>query len=281
MTVIQALTQSVDAVRRNPLLIGLSVAFALLQVPAVVAPQLAPLVSVLLSLGASAVAVVVAPLVMGGMIALGAESLDGDARFGTFLQRAREHFLRLFVAYLLVVVVLSMIGIVGSLVGGVLALLVGVSAASAGLSTNATIFGTLLFAVGFSLLTVVPGFFVQFFGHAVVLDDKSVTESLTRSASLVWQNLSTVFGYFLVVSSVGVIAGVVGAVGSLVGSAPAVAALGLPELSTPVVVAAQVAGILVVGALSSLFWPFSVAVYTQIRDRTVDDDGPTADATLA
>ncbi|MFB6175964.1 MAG: hypothetical protein ABEI99_02250 [Halobaculum sp.] len=278
MVVTNSLGESLDALRRNPILIVLSVVFGLLQLPSVAAQSLGPMLSAVVSLGFSALLVLIVPFVFGGMVGMAREALDGETDLGTFVESGKANYLRLLGAYVLFLVVITVLSFGSSIVAGIAAVFVGVSAASGAGGGAAAGAGVLiaLLTVGIVLLvTLLPTFFVQFFAHAIVLDDAGVVGGFTRSAGLVRRNVLTVFGYFLVVLVVGLVGGALGGVGSLL-TLPSETAgtMGLPSLSIGTGLAIQAVGTLVVGLLSSVFWPFSVSVYTAIRDRTVDHGGP-------
>lgn len=267
MVVTESFGESIGALRRNPILIVLSILFGLLQLPSLAAQSLGPLASALVSLGFSAIFLLIVPFVFGGMVGLSREALDGTANLDTFLQSAKANYLRLLGAYVLFVVAISILSFGATFLGGILVGVVGISGAAAGGSAAAgaaVLVGVITVGVVL-LVTLVPAFVFQFFAHAIVLDDEGVAGCFKRSAGLVRRNLPTVFGYFLIVTLVGVLGGVIGGVGSLLSLPPeAAAGVGLPSLSTGAALVVQAVGMLVLGALSSVFWPFSVSVYSAI-----------------
>ncbi len=273
MVVTNSLGKSIDALRRNPILILLSILFGLLQLPSLAAQSLGPLASAAVSLGFSAVFFLIVPFVFAGMVGMSREALDGTTGLDRFLEFGKSNYLRLLGAYVLFLGLVTVLSIGSSIVAGIVSFVVGLSATAGAGGSAAAGTGLLIgvLTVGIVLfVTLLPTFFLQFFAHAIVLDDQGVVGGFTRSAGLVRRNFLTVFGYFLIVMTVGFVGGALGGVGSLLTMpAEATQSLGLPSFSTGAVLAIQVVGMLVVGLVSSVFWPFSVSVYTSIRDRTV------------
>jgi hypothetical protein len=271
MVVTNSFGKSIAALRRNPILIVLSILFGLLQLPSLAAQSLGPLASAAVSLTFSAVFVLIVPFVFAGMVGMSREALDGTTGLDRFLEFGKSNYLRLLGAYVLFLGLVTVLSVGSSILAGIVAFVVGISAtagagaaAGTGLLIGVLTVGIVLF------VTLLPTFFLQFFAHAIVLDDQGVVGGFTRSAGLVRRNFLTVFGYFLIVMTVGFVGGALGGVGSLLTMpAEATQSLGLPSFSTGAVLAIQAVGMLVVGLVSSLFWPFSVSVYSAISDRTV------------
>ncbi len=263
MSILESLTSAVGAVRRNPVILVVSIAFALLQTPSLAANQFSPAVASALSLFTSAVSLLVTPFVFAGAIVLAAEALDGDTGLNSFVSAGKTHYLRVLGAYVLLVVVVIVISLVGIFVAGATAVIVNTGVSNVFLS------GTLGVLVGV-VLVLLPTFFLQFFAHAIVLDGQGITDGFRRSAGVVRRNLLTVAGYTAVIVVLSSVGGAVGAVASIAG-APQATSLGVQTLSTPVLVGLQLLATLFTGLFAAVFWPFSVAVYRSIRDRTVAD----------
>lgn len=265
----QSLSSALAAVRRNPIIVAVSVVFGFLQSPGWISPMVDSSLASLVTLGASAVSVLVAPFVMAGMISLSAEALDGRTSFDTFLQSGRENYVHVLAAYVLLLVVASIMTIPLFVVGTITVIYVGFSAVAvltggapltAGAAALFGVFGLLL------LLTLIPVFFVQFFAHAIVLDGASVADSFTRSVSLVRRNVRTVLGYFLTLFGIGALVVLVSAVASVFQVATQLPGgfFGVPVLPSPVILAVQIVAAVVIWTISSVYWPFSVAVYRSI-----------------
>lgn len=274
MSVLQSFTASLDAIRRNPILLAVGIAVGLLQLPSLAAAQFDPLVSSLVSLGSSVVTLLVVPFVFAGAIGLSAAALDGEARLDTLIEAGKRNYVTVLAAYLLLLVGFGVFFGAGLVVIAILAAVVAFG--GAGLAASAIVIPIALIA---TLLLLVPLLFVQFFAHAIVLDDQGITDSFRRSAGLVRRNLVTVAGYAAILLVLSMITGSVGGVASLAGT-PAGASLSLPTLSTPAVIAVQAVTSVLTGLVTAVFWPFSVAVYRSIRDRTLTD-GSAGQATPA
>lgn len=258
--VLASLSKATGALRRNPVIVALSVAFGLLQLPSVVAQEFGPVAQIGLSIGSFLVSVLVVPFVFAGMIGLSDEALDGRAGFGAFLRHGRNNYLSVLGAYLLLIVTLGIFSVVTSVVGGILAAVIGASiGGTSGFAVGVAVFGLSFFVV------LLPVFFVQFFGHAIVLDDADVGESIRQSGGVVRRNLRVVVGYFAVVFALGLVGGLVGGVQSIT-TTPGID-LGIADTT---VLAIQLAGVLLTGIVSSVFWPFSVAIYRRITAGTDD-----------
>jgi hypothetical protein len=120
-----------------------------------------------------------------------------------------------------------------------------------------------------ALAYLVAFLFVQFYAQAIVVDDYSVTDSFTRSASLVRQHLLSTLGYSLVSLVIGGLAGaVVGVSSTVVGNAPN--ALDV-EFTSPAVIAGILLLVVVLSTLSSAFTSlYSVAFYRDISPNETD-----------
>lgn len=256
--VLASFRQAIGALRRNPVIIALSVAFGVLQVPSFVAQEFSPVVQVGLSVGSFLVSVLVVPFVFAGMIGVCDEALDGQVSLGTFLRHGRDNYLAVLGAYLLLIVTFGIFSVLTSIVGGLLAAVIG---ASVGGTTGFTV-GVVVFGLSF-LAVLLPAFFVQFFGHAIVLDDAGVGKSFRRSVGVVRRNLRVVAVYFGVVFAIGLVGGLVGGIQSVT-TAPGID-IGVADTTVLVL---QTVGVLLTGIVSSVFWPFSVAIYRRITSDT-------------
>ena len=152
--------------------------------------------SPLLSAGASLAWLVVFPFVLGGFLGTARAAIEGtDTPVSQFVTAARTHYLRLFLATMVFVLLVLGTAIVLGLVGFILGI---------GSMALAAIHEMAAFAVGVgsllvwlvSILAVIM--FVQFYDVAIVIEDQSVTDSFRRSVALVRSNLKSVTGFSLV-----------------------------------------------------------------------------------
>ncbi|MEZ3145748.1 hypothetical protein [Halobaculum sp. MBLA0143] len=289
MTLSRSLVAAVGAVRKSPALLAVAAVFTVVQIGVVAAQGLVPASALpLYSTATSLVSFVTTPLLLAGIVPLSAAALDGDGGFGTFLAGVREHVLRVFVGFLGLGAVGAVVGVVGVVVFVILSFVVGVGvlAVADGLTAGLAL---LAFALLFVTLLTVPLVAVHFFAHAITLDGLGVGDAFGRSVAVVRGSLLTTLGYTVVLMAFGTVGFLVGIVGSLDGTpgtftstpggADAAAAQldWYPLLSTTEAVALQAVGAVFLAVVTAVFWPFSVAVYRELRDRVVEDGGDASD----
>jgi len=201
---IDALGLTGDALRRNPVLVAGAAILALGATVSQVASNLIPLVGGLLGL----LYLFVEPLLTGGYLGMANQAVDGDTGLDGFVQNAKDNYLRLLGARLLVfgvaiVVAIALVivfavlgaGILGSLdtaAGGEPGSAVGAAAGAASLA----ILGLFLVVV---LLFLLVAFLLQFYEAAIVLADAGVIESFRYSFQLVRDNVVSALGYSVLV----------------------------------------------------------------------------------
>ena len=115
-------------------------------------------------------------------------------------------------------------------------------------------------------------FFVQFYAHAVVLDDTDLVAGFRRSVGLVRHNLLSAFGYTVILFVGGIVFGGIAAVssaitavvfgGGMTDGSPA--AEMLPALSPAIAVIGLVVYVVVVGLMGAFYGTYSVAFYRSI-----------------
>jgi hypothetical protein len=285
MAVVQALQEAGVALRRNPLIAGVVLVLVAIQLPTQFAQVADPIVATGISAVFSLVMVVVAPFLFGGLLGMADEALDGTTGFDTFIAAGKQYYTSMLGAYLLMLGGMVVLWIVGSVVS--IALIAVIGAASGGVSGTASpaFIAMFLVGVGVSLLVLfLPLFFVQFYGQAIVLDDKSAIGGFKRSVGLVRRNLIPVFVYSLLVFVGGMFFGLLGSIPSMMLSRSTTQVLltvPLPDLSLPVVVALTVVGNVLLGVLGSLFLVFSVAFYRTLNTAEDTGDSPSTRGTVA
>jgi hypothetical protein len=146
--------------------------------------------------GASLAWLIVFPFVLGGFIETARAAIEGAETSGThFLTAARTHYLRLLLGTVVFVLVVLGTAIGLGLVGFVLGVGSMALAAVHEMAAFAAGVGSMLLWL-VSILVVIM--FVQFYDVAIVVEDRSVTDSFRRSVALVRSNLKSVAGFSLV-----------------------------------------------------------------------------------
>jgi len=271
MAVFAALRRSPGAVVRNPVLLVPILAAVLIQLPTILLQSVNPILASVASLVTSLLFVAVIPFFQAGLLAMADEALDGPTSLATFVDGGKRYYVPVLVAYLAILAVnagVGMLAVVVAFAGG--AVVLGAGAAGATLPVVAAV-GVLLAVVALCYLAVV--FLVQFYGQAIVLEDRGAVDGLKRSVAVVRGNLAGSLGYAVVAGVLGGVVGAVVGVGSALTSAgrtpaggeaaPPTAGL-LPEVSLPVVVAVGVAAVALLTLVSGVLTVFSVAFYREV-----------------
>lgn len=260
MGALTALQRSPGALMRNPVLVIPVLIVGLFQVPQLLLQAVNPLLASVVSLGVSALFVFIMPFFQGGIIGMADEALERRTRLGSFVADGKAHYVRMLVAYLLLLVigvVLFITFFVISFVGSILVLphleFSGVALGVAGLFS-------LIFFLPFLLFV----FFIQFYGQAIVLDNEGAIGGIKRSASLVRQNLLSTFGYTLIGAVFGGGLGLVLGALSMLASPASAQVFELPQFPMPTLAAAVLVVILLASVMGSFLAIFSVAFYREI-----------------
>lgn len=267
-----ALRRTPSTLASNPVLFVPVLVLTLLQVPQLLLQSSAPILASILSLALSALYLVLVPFVQAGLIGMADEALDGRTSLSTFVAAGKEHFVSVFVVYLILLAVNIALGVIAFIAGivGVVSFYPGGAAGTGGPNTAllAVVAVVVLAAV---LAYLVVAFLIQFYGQAIVIDDYGAIDSIRHSVGVVRRNVVSVLGYTLLV---GVLAGAFGLVVGL-GSALAAPsmsgapvdpfAVGLPSLGA---VGAS-ALVVVLGTLfGGFFGTLSVAYYRELTAET-------------
>lgn len=275
--VVQALQAGSSALRRNPSIVGIMLVISLLQLPTQFAQLAGPVASAVLSIGVSAVFILLVPFVFAGMLGMADEALDGKTSLSTFVETGKQYYLSMMGAYLLVLgggIILGIVAFIGFAVLGITVF--GVLGGASGAGVSGVALGGIALAVLVGLfLLFVPLFFVQFYGQAIVLDGESAVGGFKRSMSLVRRNLGSVFGYSILVFGVGIVFGLVTSIPSTllsVQTAQPSPPPGFPEVPLLILAGLIIAGTVLMGLVGSLFLTFSVAFYRSLDSTSTDDD---------
>jgi len=121
---------------------------------------------------------------------------------GSFVRYGKQYYLSIFGAFLLILAMMTALGIVALL----LAVVVFLSYSATGQSLAVLVIGGVagLVVVG---LYVTVSVFLQFHGHAIVIEDMGAVDGIKRSAEVVTENIRAVVGFFVVTLSGSLVVG--------------------------------------------------------------------------
>lgn len=260
MGAISAAREALSAVKRNPVIIAVTLLIGILQIPQLITQYLDSLVALAVGAIVSLAFLLFFPFYFGGIIGMASEALQGKTSFQTFLREGRANYASMFGAYVLLIVLMVVyliVLVVAGGVGGVLAF----SAGSAGIGTGSFLITAAIVLLLFLLLFGFI-FFTQFFGQAIVLDDRSATGGFRGSISAVRGNKLSTLGYMVLIL---IFSAVAGALGGVIGALPAI--MGTQNVFVIIVVLSVVLA-LVTGVLGAFTTTYGVAFYKQIRSPT-------------
>lgn len=246
---------------RNPIVFVPVLAWTCIQVPGPLLREVNPLLASAFSPWRPLLLITVTPFVHAGLIGMADEALDGSTSLRTFVRTGREHYASVFPAYIVVASVNTVLGF-GILLGVAFLFLFGAGAPNL---IALVIGGVVVLVLVASLLVLV---FIQFYGHAIVIDGAGFVEGLKRSASLVRQHLLRTLGYSVLGSITAAIfaVGVVASYLWLCSWNPTTFGLPLPQLSAPEIAGGTALVLAVQTLVGGAFATYSVAFYHAISD---------------
>jgi len=268
MAAIRSLQPALRSLVRNPILLVVTGAVGILQLPQLLAPTTGPLLSTVISLGMSGVLLLFLPFYQGGILGMGDEARNGSTSIGTLIEVGKSNYVSLLLSYVVVLAIAVAFGIIVGLltvVGGI-GLIAGGGQSSPGfLAVSPAILAvggivSLLLVVGY-LGTMV---FIQFYGHEIVLNDAAVGEAFTGSIGLVRNNLLSTIGYSLIIFGGGGLIGAISAATSFLVAPQEPFQSFVPELSLPLVVGAAVVSLLATAVLGAFYATYSVTFYREL-----------------
>jgi len=279
MAALQSLRPAVSGIVRNPILVLVTAVYGLFQLPNLLVESTRPMLAAAISLVTFGVMIVVLPFYQGGLLGMADEATAGKTRLGTLIAVGKANYVPLLLGYFALLAVNMVFGFVAFM--GMLIVVIGGSVAGMGgdgaAAVDAPAVGfdpTLLIlvgivAVGLVLAYLLVTFFLQFYAHAVVLDDTELVDGFRRSAGLVRSNLLSTFGYTLLLTIGGLLVGVLAAAGSIVFGPQQPPGSPFADLiaiePTPAVVAAVAIGyVLLTGIAGAFYATYSVAFYRNI-----------------
>lgn len=261
MSALASLPRAVRGLGRNPVLVAIVGVFAAIQLPQILFPPTNPFVAAIVSLVLTGVMVVLVPFFQGGILQMGTEAIDGRTSLSSFLAAGRDNYVRLFLGYLAILAINVGLGML--LFGAIFLVGVGAFAAAGMDPTTLVLVGLLgLFVVAVYLLVA---FFLQFYGHAIVLDDERVIDGFRRSVRLVRSHLWSTLGYSLIVGVGSMLFGGLGGALSIVLSPQSTNPPLAVDLGTPLVVGAAALYVLILAIAGAFYATYSVSFYRSIR----------------
>ena len=261
MGALNSLRPAARGLVRNPALLLVTGVFTLLQLPQLLLQSWNPLLAAVLSVGLSVLLLVFVPFYQGGLLAMAGEALAGTTDLATFVREGKSNYLALLLGYFLVLAIQTVFGIV-AFVGGITTLFVVIaSEGEPGLAVYAVVgaLGTLLL-----LAYLVALFFVQFYGHAIVLDDTDAIEGFERSIALVRANLVSALGYSLIMGVGGGAVGIVAGLSSLAFAPERPEWIPLADLSMSVLAVAALVYFAAIALLGAFWATYSVEFYQRM-----------------
>lgn len=213
MAVLQALRDAVETLQRNPVLFVAAALYGLAQAPGLLLQVSGNPFLNLASSGYNLLFYLVMPFFLGGTIAMAREGLSGPTDLSRLWSGGKTYYLRILVVVLIGLVVYFVVGFgmflllialvlaLGANVGSVLA---GHGAGLGGASMAAVAaIGVLLLLFAVVILAVL--FLLQFYAHAIVVDDADAVGSLKRSYAVARGNVVSVLGYDVLATVLGVL----------------------------------------------------------------------------
>lgn len=282
MAALQALRPAAGGIARNPILIAITALYGLAQLPNLLIQPTRPLFASLISLAMMGLLLVVLPFFQGGMLAMASEAIRGETTLSTLVDEGKANYVSLLLAYF----VLLAINLIFSFVVffGIIIAVVGTSFGAASgsggfgdpMSTTGGIPGGLtlltvlgIVAVGLALVYFLITFFIQFYAHAIVLDDRELVDGFRRSVGVVRSNLLSVLGYsILLVIGAGLVGTLAAAASFAVAPQPAgspIAELIPFDPTTATAVVGAIGYVLLTGLFGAFYATYSVAFYESVR----------------
>ncbi|QHS17822.1 hypothetical protein GWK26_12065 [haloarchaeon 3A1-DGR] len=264
MAALRSLRPAVGALTRNPILIVLVGLYGLVQLPQFALQQSRPLVAAAVSLGITGLMILFVPFFQGGIISMADAALSGRTGLDDFIAAGKANYVSLLVAYLAVFAINLVFGFIAFL-AGLLVVVFGGAGLLAGSPEMGLATLAIVAIVGllFALVYLVVNFAIQFYAHAIVLDDADIIGGFKRSVGLVRRNILSVLGYTVILIAGSVVIGGLSAGASMLLS-PQPAALPLPEASLPLLVVAAVVYVVTIAIGGAFYAAYSVAFYRSI-----------------
>ena len=265
MAALKSLPPAVGALLRNPVLIVLVGLYGLIQLPQLLLQPSQPILAAVVSLGASGVLLLAMPFIQGGLLGMADEALSGRTNLGTFIAEGKRNYVRLLLGYLAIFAINLILGFVAFfaiIIGGI-----GFGLAAGNGQPNLAVLAVVAVVGLLALFAyLLFAFFIQFYGHAVVLSGSELVAGFKQSVALVRQNLLSTFGYSLILLVGGVVIGGISGLASFVFTPqPADLPFSLPEFSTALVAVAAIVYVVGIALLGGFYATYSVSFYRSIE----------------
>ncbi len=191
------------------------------------------------------------------------EALSGRTKLGTFIAEGKRNYVTLLLGYLAIFAINLVLGFVAffAIIIGGIGFAAGNGQPNLAVLAVVTVVGLLaLFAY------LLFAFFIQFYGHAVVLSGSELVAGFKQSVTLVRQNLLSTFGYSLILLVGGVVIGSISGLASFVFTPqPADLPFSLPEFSPVLVAVAVIVYVVGIAVLGGFYATYSVSFYRSIE----------------
>ena len=267
MAAINSLTKVPGLLGSNPVLFVPLVVLYILTSIQTVSQSMDPIVGAVIGLVFSGVFILVTPLFHGGTIGMTNEAAtSGRTSLGSFVTFGKHYYLSVLGAYLLFIAIMIALFVVGGIAAALVAVIYLTVSESVAVIAVGALLGVLLVGVYLAISIL-----LQFYAHAIVIEDYGAVDSLKRSASVVRQNLFSVLGYFAVL---------------LVGGAVILAMYGLLLWASPVDLFAEpgtvtvgaalteaLLTVVVLGPAGAVYLVYSVLFYRSLLGEGVSSNG--------
>ena len=267
MAAINSLTKVPGLLGSNPVLFVPLVVLYILTSIQTVSQSMDPIVGAVIGLVFSGVFILVTPLFHGGTIGMTNEAAtSGRTSLGSFVTFGKQYYLSVLGAYLLFIAIMIALFVVGGIAAAIVTVIYLTVSESVAVIAVGALLGVLLVGVYLAISIL-----LQFYAHAIVIEDYGAVDSLKRSASVVRQNLFSVLGYFAVL---------------LVGGAVILAMYGLLLWASPVDLFAEpgtvtvgaalteaLLTVVVLGPAGAVYLVYSVLFYRSLLGEGVSSNG--------
>ncbi|WP_418285048.1 hypothetical protein [Halorubrum sp. DTA46] len=285
MAALQALRPAASGVARNPILIAITALYGLAQLPNLLIQPTRPLLASLISLAMTGLLLVVLPFFQGGMLAMASEAIRGETTLSTLVAEGKANYVSLLLAYFVLLAINLIFGLITFF--GIFIAVLGTSFGAAsgpggfgdptsgagsvpGGLTLLTVLG--IVATGLALVYFLITFFIQFYAHAIVLDDRELVDGFRRSVGVVRSNLLSALGYTILLVIGSALLGTLAAAASFaVGPQPPgspIAELIPFDPTTATAVVGAIGYVVLTGLFGAFYATYSVAFYESIRPET-------------